>query len=307
MSQVASDNLPRADTASRLRGPILGAVPILVLLAILFWDFLSRQVQWAVEEQADWGHTIAVPFIALYFVYLSRGKLLEKPFKTTWVGFIPIILGVGLYTLCTLGPQPLLHHNTRGFGVWLTIFGLVLLFCGFRAMIWLWFPLVYVLVFGQTISYRLMERVTFEMQDVTARGAHVVLTVLGLEADREGNTIYIFDDGVKKPLNIAEACSGMRMLMAFLALGVLMAYTGLKRTWQRVLVVLMGIPTAIFVNILRVVSLGLLAMIDSNLAAGDFHSFIGLVWLLPAFLIYLGIIWIVRNFVTEAPPKETAA
>ncbi len=187
--------------------------------------------------------------------------------------------------------------------MWLTIVGLVLLFFGFRAMIWLWFPLVYLFVFGQTISYRLMERVTFEMQDLTARGSHIVLMLLGVEVDREGNTLHLFDDGVRKPLNIAEACSGMRMLMAFLALGVLMACTGLKRNWQRVIVVLLGVPTAIFVNILRVVSLGLLAMIDSSLAAGDFHSFIGLVWLVPAFIIYLGVIWIVRNLVTEGPAK----
>ena len=69
----------------------------------------------------------------------------------------------------------------------------------------------------------------------------------------------------------------------------------------------MGIPTAIFVNVLRVVTLSLLAAIDANFAAGDFHSFIGLVWLVPAFLIYLGVIWIVRNLVTEAPATSKGA
>ena len=125
--------------------------------------------------------------------------------------------------------------------------------------------------------------------------------VIGTDVDREGNTLFIFHDGARLPLNIAEACSGMRMLMAFMALGVAMAHTGLGRFWQRAVVVLMGIPTAIFVNILRVVSLGLLSLVDSDLAAGDFHSFIGLVWLVPAFLIYLGVIWIVRHLVTEGP------
>jgi exosortase len=144
-----------------------------------------------------------------------------------------------------------------------------------------------------------MQMVTFKMQDLTARGTEPVLMILGVDVQREGNTITVFQDGVPHPLNIAEACSGMRMLMAFLALGVAMAYTGLKRWWQRVILVVMGVPTAIVVNIVRVVTLALLALVDANFAAGDFHSFIGLVWLVPAFLIYLGIMWIVRHIVTE--------
>jgi exosortase/archaeosortase family protein len=99
----------------------------------------------------------------------------------------------------------------------------------------------------------------------------------------------------------------MRMLMAFLALGVAMAYTGLHRPWQRVLLVLMAVPTAIFVNILRVCTLGVLSMVDSGLAAGDFHSFIGLVWLIPAFLIFLGLMWLIRHSVIEPPASPSVA
>ena len=307
MTRMTSDSLAPPAPAFWLGRPLVGAAAVVGLMLWLFWDFFFRQIRWAIQEQADWGHTVVVPFIAGYFIYVNRERLLARPFRTTWVGFIPILLGLGVYTLTTLGPQQLAHHNLRGAGVGLTVFGVVLLFFGFRAMTILWFPLLYVLIFGQTVSYRLMERITFEMQDITARGSHVLMLMLGLDVDREGNTLYIFADGVRHPLNIAEACSGMRMLMAFLALGVAMAYTGLRRSWQRVTVVIMGIPTAIVVNILRVVTLGMLTLVDTDFAAGDFHSMIGLLWLVPAFLIYLGIIWIVRNIVTdESPPPRTA-
>ena len=81
----------------------------------------------------------------------------------------------------------------------LTLFGLVLLLFGFRAMRWLWFPLAYLAVFGQTISDRLMNIVTFEMQDITARGSHLLLIVLGLDVDRLGNTLSLFDEGAAPP------------------------------------------------------------------------------------------------------------
>jgi exosortase len=266
---------------------------------LLFWAFVRRQVTWAVTQQADWGHTLVIPLIAAYFVYLRRAELLARPFRTTWVGLVPVVLGIGIYVLSSIGPPVLVHHNLQGFGAWLAVFGIVLLFAGFRAMTWLWFPLVYILVFGQTISDRFMTVITYPLQDLAAVGAHFALTLLGLDVDRSGNTLYVWHLGEQIPLNIAEACSGMRMLMAFLALGVAMAYTGLERLWQRSLLVLLAVPTAVFVNILRVVTLALLSRYGSDFAAGDFHTFIGLVWLLPAFLIYLGLLWVIRQLVLE--------
>jgi exosortase len=287
--------------AGRLGGPLLGAAVVVGLLLWVFWHFFAAQVRFAVQYQADWGHTLVIPFIAGYFVYVGRHRLLAAPFKTTWIGLVPVVLGTAWYMLCWLGPPTLRHHNLQGAGLTLTLFGIVLLFFGFRAMLWLWFPLLYLCAFGQTISHKLLSYVTFPMQDLTARGSHVALNLIGIDTDRTGNLLTVWEGGVAKPLNIAEACSGMRMLMAFLALGVAMAYTGFKRWWQRVVLVLLGIPTAIAVNILRVVTLSILILFDTDFAAGEFHTFIGLLWLVPAFLMYLGLMWILRHIVVEEP------
>lgn len=284
-------------------GIVLGAV-----FTFVFWDFLRRQVASALAEQADFGHTLVVPFLAGYLVYLNRAKLLAAPFRTAWSGLIPIVLGVAWYVFCSIGPKPLQHHNTQAAGVALTIFGLVLLMLGWRAAMLLLFPMCYLFLFGQYISERFLNIVTFKLQDITARGSYLVLQFF-MDADRSGNTISIYHDGKTKPLNIAEACSGMRMLMAFLALGVFMAYTGLKHNWQRIALVMLAVPTAIFVNVLRVVTLGVLTLYDSGFAAGEFHSVIGLVWLVPAFVMFLGLMWVLRHMVVEdaGPRKPVAA
>jgi exosortase len=288
-------------------GPVIGATALLAICGWLFWDFVAKQIRYAVTQQADWGHTLVIPFIAGYFVYIQRDRLLATPFKTTWFGLAIMVIGVGLYMACAAGPLALRHHNTQGVSVAITITGLTLLFCGWNAMRWLAFPLAYLFVFSQTISERLLHTVTFFMQDITARGSAILLSLF-LDVDRLGNTIYIAQGAKSVPLNIAEACSGMRMLMAFLALGTAMAYTGLPFWWQRALLVAMGVPTAIFVNILRVCTLGVLTLADAGYAAGDFHSFIGLLWLLPAFAIYLGLMWIIRRLVIEedTPPAPRA-
>jgi len=293
--------------ATELRRLVISAAVILGLVVWLFWNFFTSQFRWAVEHQADWGHTLVIPFIAGYLLYLNRERLLAKPFKTTWIGLLPIVLGAAWYMLCWLGPMALRHHNAQGAGLGLTLFGIALLFFGFRAMLYLSFPLLYLCVFGQTVSQNLMNYVTYPMQDITARGSYYLLNFVGIDTDRTGNILYIWSGGEAKPLNIAEACSGMRMLMAFMALGVAMAFTGLRHIWQRIVLVALGIPTAIFVNILRVATLAVLSLYNSDFAAGEFHTFVGLLWLVPAFLIYMGLMWILRKLVDETDdPVERA-
>lgn len=279
---------------------VLGGAALLAIFAWFFSDFLMSQVRFAISAQADWGHTLIIPFIAAYLAYFNRERLAQAGFRTTWIGLVPIILGAAAYMVCAAGPPTLRHHNLLGASIGLSVIGIALLFCGWRAMRWLWFPLLFMIVFSQTISERFLNIVTFRLQDITARGGAILLSLF-LDVDRSGNTITIFNNGESIPLNIAEACSGMRMLMAFLALGTVMAYTGLRHRWQQVLLVLLGVPTAIFVNILRVCTLGVLTMFDAGLAAGDFHSFIGLLWLLPAFLIYMGLMWIISHMVIDEP------
>jgi exosortase len=141
------------------------------------------------------------------------------------------------------------------------------------------------------------------MQDWSAIGSFYALALIGIDVDRSGNVISIYVNGEPRQLNVAEACSGMRMLVAFLALGVAIAYTGLSRNWQRALLIAAGFPVALGVNVLRVFTLGILSLYDANFAAGDFHSFIGLVWLVPALFFYLGIMWFLSNLFVDESKK----
>jgi len=286
---------------------IAGAVMLVALVAV-FWVFVKTQVRFAFEEPADWGHTLVVPFIAGYFAYMKRDELLAKPFRPNWLGAPLMAIGLAGYMASTFGPEWfVLHHNARGAAIGVTLFGMVLLVLGARAMWILSFPLAYWIVFGQSVSDRLLQLVTQSMQDWSAVGAYAALKITGLDIERSGNVITVFANGEPRQLNVAEACSGMRMLVAFLALGVAIAYTGLPRVWQRVVLVIAGIPVALAVNILRVYTLGVLSLWSVDFTAGDFHSFVGLVWLVPAFLFYLGIMWFLKNLFVEDDAKPDSA
>ncbi len=286
---------------------LLSAATVLAIFIWLFWSFLERQVRFAIEFQADWGHTLVIPFIAGWFVWLNRERILSAPLKPSITGLAVTFIGILWFAAASIGPILLRHHNIAGMGVGLTIFGIVLAFCGWRAMRWMWFPVLYLIVFSQTVSDRLLELITFELQGIATVGGEIGLSLIGYDIAREGHTLNIYYNEQIVPINIAEACSGMRMLVAFLALGVAMAYRGLDTWWQRTILVIMAVPTAIFVNILRVITLGILATMDSGFAAGDFHSMVGMLWLLPAFFIYLGIMWILRQSILDEESPSDAA
>ncbi len=273
------------------------------LFIAVFWEWFRSQFRQAIEHPSDWGHTLLIPAIAGWFVWLKREQLLAKPVRPAWTGLVLVVIGLAGYALCTLGPASLQHHNTRGIAVGLSLTGFVLLVTGWAWMQILWFPILYMVAFGQYVSERLISFVTYKLQDLSAKGAYLLLSAFGMDVDLSGNVLAVFSRGSVHMLNVAEACSGMRMLVAFLALGVAMAYVSLPTMWQRVTLVAMGVPVAVFVNVLRVASLGLLTLYDVEFAAGEFHHFIGLVWLVPAFLLYLMVLWILTNLVEVQHPN----
>ena len=75
---------------------LAGVALLLVLYFWVFWDFFFRQVEFAIKQQADWGHTLVIPLIACYFVYLARHKILAQPLQRAWLGLLLISCGCAL-------------------------------------------------------------------------------------------------------------------------------------------------------------------------------------------------------------------
>ena len=117
--------------------------------------------------------------------------------------------------------------------------------------------------------------------------------------------------GQMHQLNVEEACSGMRLLMAFGALAVAISYLSDREAWQRIILIACALPIALLCNLLRVVITGYLYHLGyPEYAKGLFHTFTGLLMLVPAGLIYFGLAKLMDMLVIEdysLPPRETAA
>jgi len=259
----------------------------------------------------DWSHALVIPLISFYFLYLWRDRLLAAPIKTNTWGLVILCFGLLSYTWWIF---PGRNDMLQGYSMILSLFGLVLFLLGEHVMKVAWFPIAY-LVFAVKISNRLWEQIAWKMQNIAASVSHVALQFLGLildfEAEKSGNqlTLVFTKHGqlVSETMNVAEACSGLRMLMAFIALGTALAFITYRPWWQRVLMIGLAVPVAIVVNVGRVTTIGLLNLVNPEYARGDFHTFVGLLMLIPAAGLILLIGWCANRIFLhdESDPKSS--
>lgn len=289
----------------------LWIIAIGVLFLALHWSFVNRMIHIATKApggkkawdllvhivmnpwNADWSHTLIVPLISLYFVVRSGSRLVVTPRRV-------FPMGLGIFFLGLLSffwwVHPGRNDMLQGFSMVFALFGLVLFLVGPAMMRILWFPIAY-LVFFVKISDRFWNLIAWKLQGIAAEAATIVLKFLSLiinfDVSKSGNKIEVgYAQGgayLTSALAVEEACSGLRMLMAFVALGVAMAYLTDRMWWQRIVMVALTVPIAVAVNVGRVVTLGLLSMVDDQMIKGDFHTFIGMLMLIPA----AGLFWLV--------------
>jgi exosortase len=289
----------------------LGAL-LLGGIAWLFAHWFDTQHRLSMNAPDDWGHAWVVPVISGFLVWRRREQIRATPAEVFWPALSVVLLGVMSYFFCLVQVR---NHMLQGFSLILTVFGAALLVLGPRMMRWLFLPIAY-LVFGVTIAEVIMLAVTFRLQLIASEGAWMLLSVIGspfgwFGVELEGNTLTMLtNSGEALPLNVAEACSGMRMVVAFVALAGVVALVSARHWWQRVLLIVLAPVVAILMNVLRVAVLALLNLVNPELAAGDAHMLIGMLLLVPALGLYLGIVWALNRVVREeagAPVPTPAA
>lgn len=316
---VASVNSPtggsaKAHTSGGSPASVAGAVllarvrepSVLVMLGLLLgaigflfhtWFANQNEHSWG---NADWSHAYFVPLISVYLLWQCRERVAKVNFSVFWPGLVPVLLGVWSYVFFNVGVP---NHLGQGLGLITTVFGVALLLAGPRAMVWLFFPIAY-LGFAITVPEKVMNYLTYPLQDIAARGSWVLLNLFGFKTDIQGNVIAILQkDMTFRQLNVAEQCSGMRMVIAFVALSAVVALVGTRMWWKRVVLLSLGAPVAVFLNIIRVAVLGALTLVNPDLASGEAHMFIGTVLLVPGFFLYLAVLVALNKAV---PEKDTS-
>ena len=300
---VSVSNAPQAGNSlsveTYIKIAVLGALFIIVNL----WQWPFLWGNWVHEE--DWQHGLVIPLFSLYLIYSRRQELLAATRKASFWG-LPIMIGSLL--LIMVGFYPLGVYFVSHVGMVFLLLGLVLYMAGPHVLKVTYIPILYWL-FAMPWPKMLYSRVAFPLQNLAAKGSALLLGASGMDITATGSSLDIVNIHQKSvSLEVAEACSGIHSLMAYLALGVALAYLEDRPVWQRVTLVLCIVPVAIFTNILRVAITGTMFYIDHpDWGVKVMHELTGLLMLVPTFLILWLISWMLKRMFVEVDEDEAPA
>ncbi len=245
---------------------------------LYFHIMLHLAGQWS--KDPNFSHGFFVPLFSLFLLWQDRARLSKVPSAPSLWGLPILIFGVLILVLGVLGAELFLSRVS----LLLVIAGLVIFFQGwsyFRAVLFPWAFLLLMIPLPAIV----FNQITFPLQILASKVAAAVLPMAGVPVLREGNIINL----PAMPLEVAEACSGIRSLLSLTTLAIIYGYLMEKRIWVRIVLAVASIPIAVAANSFRIVGTGLLVQYwDPDKAQGFFHEFSGwLVFVVSLVMLYL--------------------
>jgi len=254
-------------------------------------DMLVMVSRWASEPEAS--HGFLVPAASAAVVWLRRGQLASVPrFVWRW-GLVPFIFGLALTILAESAQVVFL----RPVAMLIVLGGILLYAFGPKLFTQILFPYAF-LYFMIPWPDFLVELVSFPLQLLTSTYAAMVAGLLGIPIRREGIGLYAPGFAV----TVAAACSGLRSMMAVMALAAIFAYFTRASLWKRCLLFLCGIPVALIANVVRVTLVLLVGLYWSKqVAVGMFHDYSSPVLVALCSLLMAAL----QRVMTECPRRTT--
>ncbi|MEZ5710788.1 MAG: exosortase A [Blastomonas sp.] len=241
-------------------------------VALLFWRDIADMVSiwW---EISTYNHILLIPPIIGWLVS-QRIDGLKRIAPATWAGgLVPLAGAAMLWVLGDAGGFSLLRHAA----IVAMLQSSVLALLGWRVAMALAFPLAYALFLIPA-----GEELVPWLQTITADMAMRMLEWSGVPAHIEG----VFISTPTGYFEVAEACSGVKFLIAMMAYGVLVAHVCFRSWPRRIAFVALSVLVPVLANGVRAWGTIYIAHHSSiDFAAGFDHVFYG--WFFFAFVLAL--------------------
>jgi len=279
------------DPEERSRRILIGVVGALVFYAYFISKtcasgvnplslFAWLRVYWKGE---DYSYGPVVPVVAAgLFVWKWRKTLHREPLSTANSGLVVILAGVAIYWVGVKAANPRLVAGSLE----VLIFGLILYLAGWEWAKELWFPCAFLFFM---IPFNFLDQYSFQLRIFVAQISTSLLNVLGVGVYREGTGIYSTASRFL-PLEVADPCSGIRSLMALMALTSLYGYVTMDQSWKKWVLFLSSIPLAVVGNLARITTVALVAQgFGEEGAMKIYHDYSGYIVFSLAILCMIGL------------------
>ena len=287
---TASPALPRSALVNYV---MWGAIA--VLLTVLFGLYGNTEevaargtsaILWMVSRwnmpEADLSHGWLIPFVSAYVIWRTCGDLRAAPKAGSRWG-LAVVLGALLLYLAGLRVQQTRLVLVSLIGL---LWGIPFFLYGRRVAGLLFFPCAY-LVFCIPMTF--LDSLTLPLRLISTWVSATTLNGLGIPVTRIGTALHV-NAGGGFALDVAHPCSGLRYLVAMVALTTAYAYFTQRTPGRRLSLFAASIPLAMAGNIVRIVLIALVGVwFGTDVAVGFYHDYSGYVVFAVAILL---MIWV---------------
>ncbi len=265
---------------------------LLVAIAIALYARVGFKLVRDWIEIPDYSHGLLIPFFAAFVIWDQRAWLSATVLKPSWAGLSLVALGLFTLLVGVFGADLFLSRTS----FLLLVAGVVWTLLG-RPMLGKLKFFFLVLFLAVPLPAIILNQITFPLQLFASQLAAQTLPVFGVPVLQEGNVIQL----PAMPLEVAEACSGIRSLMSLVTVAIILGYFVERGTLKRTLLALAAVPIAVAANVARIVGTGLCVQYwDPVKALGFFHEFSG--WLM--FLVSLTCLYFTHVLLTRFVPES---
>ena len=195
-------------------------------------------------SQEDYQHGFAVPIFCVFLLWHRRGLIVPFAGRWSWWGLPFLALWAAMrWAAVFFNFQSLPEMSMIPFFA-----GMALFVGGWQAIRWAW-PSILFLGFAFPLPGELQGLVSQQLQGAATRMSVFVIQTLGIPAVAQGHVIQL----TEKPLDVARACSGLRMMTLFFALCIGAAFLVRRPLWEKLLIVASAAPIAVASNVMRIV------------------------------------------------------
>lgn len=234
------------------------------------------------EEQS---HILLVTVVAPWMAWVRRSRL--RHLSPTGTLFGPAIMLLG-WAMSYYG----FHHTTQSAwhaGAVVCLVGAIVSGFGINTLLRL-FPAFAVLAFLIPVPGTIRHMISGPLQTATAYSTQIVLETFGIPIDRATNLLSINGRDVA----VAEACNGMRMVLALVLVSYAFAFSIPLKNYARALVLIGSPLAALLCNVLRLVPTVLLYGYSTTSIADFFHDVSGWLMVPIAFGLLLALASVLR-------------
>ncbi len=273
---------------------------MLALLTITTWSYWPtiHNLLHGWQGNGDYSAGLIVPLLVVFLVWRKREVLWSCSLTPCWWGGALLLL---LAETCRTYGFLSARASVERYSLVLMAAGSVLMIAGwrvFRQVLWI-LLFMFLMV---PLPGRVHNLISLPLQRVATTGSVFLLEASGTSVSQQGNIVTLNGDTA---LAVAEACSGLRMLIAFVIAAALIAYLVKRPRWQKAILLASSIPVAVICNVIRIFATAILMLyVGSEVGQKFFHDISGFVMIAIAVSLLFGEIRLMdRLIVSESSPQ----